>query len=150
MVTKSHSRPHVSNDNPYSETQFQDPHVSAVLSRALGSVEDSRGACGDFFHWHNLEHCHSGLGLLTPHDVHHGLAKARVDARAATLAGAFREHPERFPRGLPQPPALPTEAWINKPKALAAPAAFAPSRKALLPRKETLAIGGARNAARAH
>ena len=149
-VTKSHSRPHVSNDNPYSEAQFKTLKYRPAFPERFGSVEDSRGACGDFFRWYNLEHHHSGLGLLTPHDVHHGLAKARVEARSATLAGAFREHPERFTRGLPQPPALPTAAWINKPKALAAPAPSASSLESLLATEETLAIGGATHVAMAH
>jgi len=119
-VTKSHSRPHVSNDNPYSEAQFKTLKYRPAFPERFGSLEDSRGACGDFFNWYNLEHHHSGLGQLTPHDVHHGLAQARIEGRAATLADAWRAHPERFPRGLPTPPALPTEAWINQPKQLAA------------------------------
>ncbi len=114
-VTKSHSRPHVSNDNPYSEAQFKTLKYRPAFPERFGSIEDSRGACGDFFAWYNLEHHHSGLGLLTPHDVHHGLAQARLERRALTLAAAWRAHPERFPCGLPTPPVLPTEAWINKP-----------------------------------
>ncbi len=121
-VTKSHSRPHVSNDNPYSEAQFKTLKYRPAFPERFGSLEDSRGACGDFFGWYNLEHHHSGLGLLTPHDVHHGLAPARVAERAATLASAWRAHPERFPRGKPAPPLLPSEAWINRPKQLAASA----------------------------
>jgi putative transposase len=65
---------------------------------------------------YNVEHHHSGLGLLTPHDVHYGLAEQRVGARATVLATAYADHPERFPAGLPQPPARPTEVWINPPK----------------------------------
>src|SRR5216684_4149785 len=105
-VTKSHSRPHVSNDNPYSEAQFKTLKYRPAFPERFGAVEDARGACGDFFDWYNLEHHHSGLGLLTPHDVHHGLAAARVSARAVTLASAWRAHPERFPRGKPAPPLL--------------------------------------------
>jgi putative transposase len=120
-VTKSHSRPHVSNDNPYSEAHFKTLKYRPAFPERFGSIEDSRGACGDFFAWYNLEHHHSGLGLLTPHDVHHGLAQARIERRAATLADAWRAHPDRFPRGRPSPPALPTEAWINKPTSLLAP-----------------------------
>jgi putative transposase len=119
-VTKSHSRPHVSNDNPYSEAHFKTLKYRPAFPDRFGSVEDSRAVCDDFFGWYNLDHHHSGLGLLTPHDVHHGLAQARIDARAATLAEAWRAHPERFPHGLPAPPALPAEAWINKPKLLVA------------------------------
>ena len=119
-VTKSHSRPHVSNDNPYSEAHFKTLKYRPAFPDRFGSVEHARSVGNDFFGWYNLEHHHSGLGLLTPHDVHHGLAQARTEARAATLAEAFRAHPERFPRGRPAPPALPTEAWINKPKVLVA------------------------------
>ena len=119
-VVKSHSRPHVSNDNPYSEAHFKTLKYRPAFPDRFGSLEHSRAHCGDFFGWYNLEHHHSGLGLLTPHDVHHGLAQARMEGRAATLAHAWRAHPERFPRGLPAPPALPTEAWINRPKQLAA------------------------------
>jgi putative transposase len=119
-VTKSHSRPHVSNDNPYSEAHFKTLKYRPAFPERFGSLEDSRSLCGDFFGWYNLEHHHAGLGLLTPHDVHHGLAQARIQARAATLADAWHAHPERFPRGLPTPPALPGEAWINRPKQLAA------------------------------
>ena len=119
-VTKSHSRPHVSNDNPYSEAHFKTLKYRPAFPERFGSLEDSRSACGDFFGWYNLEHHHSGLGLLTPHDVHHGLAFKRLAARAVTLADAWRAHPERFPRGLPLPPALPAEAWINRPKPLVA------------------------------
>ncbi len=147
-VTKSHSRPHVSNDNPYSEAQFKTLKYRPAFPERFGSLEDSRSACGDFFSWYNLEHHHSGLGLLTPHDVHHGLAQARVKARAATLSGAFRDHPDRFVRGLPRPPALPTEAWINKPKLLPPPSSSPLDRGLSL--EETTAIGGANKSAVAH
>jgi hypothetical protein len=82
----------------------------------FGSIQDSRGFGHVFFPWYNTEHRHSGLGLLTPHEVHYGLAEKRVEARARVLAAAFSAHPERFVAGLPRPPALPTEVWINKPK----------------------------------
>jgi putative transposase len=118
-VTKSHSRPHVSNDNPYSEAQFKTMKYRPAFPDRFGSPEHARWVSGDFIDWYNLEHHHSGLGLLTPHDVHYGLAAARVTERAATLAGAWRAHPERFPRGQPLPPRLPTEVWINRPKHLA-------------------------------
>jgi putative transposase len=114
-VTKSHSRPHVSNDNPYSEAQFKTLKYRPDFPGRFGSLEDARAHGSDFFAWYNDEHHHSGLGLLTPHQVHHGLAEALVTERAATLAAAFKATPERFPRGEPRPPPLPTEAWINKP-----------------------------------
>ena len=115
-VTKTHSRPHVSNDNPFSEAQFKTLKYRPDFPERFGSIQDARAFCHDFFPWYNTEHHHSGLGLLTPHDVHYGLAEQRVAARAAVLATAYAAHPERFPRGLPQPPALPTEVWINPPK----------------------------------
>jgi hypothetical protein len=70
---------------------------------------------GDLFGWYNHEHRHAGLGLLTPHDVHHGLALAKIERREIVLAQAYAAHPERFVRGLPRPPALPREVWINRP-----------------------------------
>ena len=106
-VTKSHSRPHVSNDNPYSEAQFKTLKYRPDFPRSFGCLEDARAHGSDFFAWYNDEHHHSGLGLLTPHQVHHGLAEAQVADRAATLAAAFKATPERFPRGAPRPPPLP-------------------------------------------
>jgi putative transposase len=114
-VTKSHSRPHVSNDNPYSEAQFKTLKYRPDFPNRFGCLEDARAHGADFFAWYNDEHHHSGLGLLTPYQVHHGLGEAQVAQRAATLAAAFKATPERFPRGAPRPPPLPTEAWINKP-----------------------------------
>ena len=115
-VTKTHSRPHVSNDNPYSEAQFKTLKTRPEFPDRFGSIQHARGVCGDVFHWYNREHHHSGLGLLTPHDVHDGLAEAKISQRAALLLQAYAAHPERFPRGVPQPPALSKEVWINKPK----------------------------------
>ena len=115
-ITKTHSRPHVSNDNPYSESQFKTLKYRPGFPDRFGSIQHARGASGDLFGWYNHEHHHSGLGLLTPHDVHYGLAEARLAQRAAVLAQAYAAHPERFAHGLPQPQALPKEVWINKPK----------------------------------
>jgi putative transposase len=121
-VTKTHSRPYVSNDNPFSEAQFKTMKYRPDFPDRFGSIQDSRGFGHVFFPWYNTEHRHSGLGMLTPHEVHYGLAEKRVAARARVLAAAFAAHPERFVAGQPRPPALPTEVWINKPKpALAAP-----------------------------
>jgi putative transposase len=114
-VTKTHGRPHVSNDNPFSEAQFKTLKYRPDFPERFGSIQDARAHCQAFFPWYNTEHRHSGLGLLTPHDVHHGHADQRVAARAAVLATAYATHPERFPRGRPQPPARPTEVWINPP-----------------------------------
>jgi putative transposase len=115
-VTKTHARPHVSNDNPFSEAQFKTLKYRPAFPERFGSIQDARGYCHVFFPWYNVEHHHSSLALLTPHDVHYGLAEQRVAARATVLAGAYAAHPERFPTGLPQPPARPREVWINRPK----------------------------------
>ena len=116
-VTKTHSRPHVSNDNPYSEAGFKTLKYRPDLPARFGSLEDARAYCVDFFAWYNTEHYHSGIGLQTPERVHYGLAQTVVDERAAVLAAAHAAHPERFVRGAPAPPALPTEVWINRPAA---------------------------------
>jgi len=114
-ITKTHSRPHVSNDNPFSEAQFKTLKYRPDFPDRFGALEDARAFCRDFFAWYNLDHHHVGLGLLTPHDVHYGLAPTRYHARADTLAAAYLSHPERFPHGRPLPPHVPTEVWINKP-----------------------------------
>jgi len=116
-VTKSHSRPHVSNDNPFSESQFKTLKYRPDFPDRFGSLEHGRSFCGDFFPWYNTEHHHVGLGLFTPHDVHYGLAAAKREQRALVLAEAFAQHPERFPNGRPSPRPLPTAVWINPPKA---------------------------------
>jgi putative transposase len=115
-VTKSHSRPHVSNDNPYSESQFKTMKYRPDFPDRFGSLEHGRSFCGDFFPWYNTEHHHVGLGLFTPHDVHFGLAEAKREKRALVLAEAFAKNPQRFPNGRPSPRPLPTAAWINPPK----------------------------------
>jgi len=119
-VTKTHSRPHVSNDNPFSEAQFKTLKYRPDFPERFGSIEDARGHCRVFFPWYNTEHRHGGIGLLTPHDVHYGLADQRVAARTDVLAVAYAAHPERFVAGLPRPPARSTEVWINPPAATAA------------------------------
>jgi putative transposase len=116
-VTKSHSRPHVSDDNPYSEAQFKTLKYRPGFPDRFGSIQDARSFCQDFFPWYNCEHRHSGIGLLTPEMVHYGKAEAVTSQRRIVLASAFDAHPERFVRGLPMPPVLPEAAWINKPKA---------------------------------
>jgi putative transposase len=115
-VTKTHARPHVSNDNPFSEAQFKTLKYRPAFPARFGSIQDARAHCHVFFPWYNTEHHHSGLGLLTPADVHHGVAEQRVAARATVLATAYAAHSERFPAGLPHPPARPVEVWINPPK----------------------------------
>jgi putative transposase len=114
-VTKSHSRPHVSNDNPYSEAQFKTLKYRPDFPDRFASMEHARAFCQDFFAWYNAEHRHSGIALLTPADVHHGRAEQITNARAAVLDSAYAAHPERFIRKHPEPPQLPDAAWINKP-----------------------------------
>ncbi len=114
-VTKSHSRPHVSNDNPFSESQFKTMKYRPDFPDRFGCIDDGRGFCHPFFDWYNTEHRHSGLGLHTPASVHYGLAAGIREQRATVLAAAYADHPERFIRAMPQPPALPTSVWINPP-----------------------------------
>jgi len=114
-VLKTHSRPHVSNDNPYSESQFRTLKYRPSFPSRFGAIQDARGFCRTFFPWYNGEHRHSGLGLCTPESVHYGRAGAIRDARALVLGAAYGTHPERFVRNVPQPPPLPTAAWINPP-----------------------------------
>ena len=115
-VTKTHGRPHVSNDNPYSESQFKTLKYAPEFPDRFGSLQDTRSFLLDFFQWYNTMHHHSGLGWMTPFDVHYGLAEQRYTEREAALRKAFAATPERFVRGMPTPPALPREVWINKPK----------------------------------
>lgn len=119
-VTKTHSRPHVSDDNPFSEAQFKTLKYRPDFPERFGSLEDARAYGTDFFRWYNTEHRHSGLGLHTPHDMHFGLAEARRAHRAVVLAAAYAATPERFVRRPPTPALLPTAAWINPPKLLSA------------------------------
>jgi putative transposase len=115
-VTKSHARPHCSNDNPYSESQFRTMKYRPEFPDRFGSYQDAHAFCGRFFRWYNDEHRHSGIGFHTPADVHYGRAERVQARRAEVLNAAYAEHPERFVRRPPQPPALPTAAWINQPK----------------------------------
>lgn len=114
-ISKSHSRPHVSDDNPYSESQFKTLKYCPSFPDRFGSLQDSVAFCRSFFPWYNTEHRHSGIAMLTPEVVHYGLAKDVVESRRKVLQVAFEAHPERFVRGVPLPPALPEAAWINPP-----------------------------------
>jgi putative transposase len=114
-VTKSHSRPHTSNDNPYSEAQFKTLKYRPDFPDRFGSIEDARAFCRPFFAWYNTAHRHSGIGLMTPSDVHHGRAAEVTRARQHVLDRASQANPERFVRKHPQPPRLPEAAWINRP-----------------------------------
>jgi putative transposase len=114
-VTKTHSRPHVSDDNPYSESQFRTMKYRPEFPDRFGCIQDGRAFCQRFFRWYNEEHRHSGLGLLTPAMVHYGQAENILLQRQAVLNVAYQRHPERFVGSAPKPPALPSEVWINKP-----------------------------------
>jgi putative transposase len=114
-VTKTHSRPHVSNDNPYSESQFKTLKYCPAFPDRFGSIEDSRSFCQNFFPWYNQEHRHSGIGLMTPEYVHYNLANQLTENRSAVLKAAFEKNPRRFKGKLPQPPELPKAVWINRP-----------------------------------
>jgi putative transposase len=117
-VVRSHSRPHVSDDNPFSEAHFKTLKYRPDFPDRFGSLQHARAHCIDFFDWYNHEHRHSGIGLLTPHDVHHGLTESRTQQRSLVLDGAYAAHPERFPNGPPIPPSPPPAVWINPPKTL--------------------------------
>ena len=114
-VTKSHSRPHCSNDNPYSEAQFKTLKYRPEFPDRFGSIEDGRAFCRGFFSWYNHDHRHSGVGFHTPAAVHFGRAESLQLVRARVLQAAYAAHPERFVHNPPVPPQLPGIAWINKP-----------------------------------
>ena len=114
-IERTHSRPHVSNDNPFSESQFRTLKYRPTFPDRFGSIEDARAFCHVFFTWYNTQHRHSGIGLLTPADVHAGRATEITAARVVTLDAAYAAHPERFVRRPPTPPEVPTAVWINPP-----------------------------------
>jgi len=114
-ITKSHSRPHVCDDNPFSESQFKTLKYRPEFPDRFANFEHGLDFCGKFVHWQNYEHHHWGLGLLTPAVVHFGQADAMLAARQAVLDAAHTAHPERFVRRPPRPLALPAEVWINPP-----------------------------------
>ncbi len=114
-VTKTHSRPHVSDDNPYSESHFRTMKYRPEFPDRFGCIQDSRAFSQGFFRWYNEEHRHSGLALLTPAMVHYKQTALILEQRQSVLDAAYRIHPERFVRQAPKPAAVPTEVWINKP-----------------------------------
>jgi len=114
-ISKSHSRPHVSNDNPFSESQFKTIKYRPELPDRFGSLQDARAQVGPLMHWYNHEHKHSSLALLTPADVHYGRVDTIIGARQRVLDLAHAAHPERFVRGQPTHPSPPDAAWINPP-----------------------------------
>lgn len=114
-VTKSHSRPYVSDDNPYSESQFRTLKYRPEFPDRFGCLEDARAFGQEFFRWYNEEHRHSGIGLLTPAMVHSGQTEAILAQRQVVLSAAYQAHPERFVRRAPAPLPVPSAVWINKP-----------------------------------
>lgn len=116
-VTQSHSRPRVSNDNPYSESLFKSLKYAPVFPERFASLTDARAFMSEFVDWYNHHHQHSGIGFHTPADVHYGLAGAVADKRSQTLAAARARHPHRFTTTTdPKILALPETVWINQPK----------------------------------
>jgi putative transposase len=140
-VTKSHSRPHTSNDNPFSEAHFKTLKYQPQFPKRFGCIEDARAFCRRFFAWYNQDHHHVGIGLMTPDQVHYGQANVVHAARQNVLTQAYQAHPERFVSGTPKPPAKPTATWINPPPpkprllvdAACAATEAAPQTSALLP-----------------
>ena len=120
-VTKTHSRPHVSNDNPFSEAQFKTLMYRPDYPGQFGCQPDARSWAQEFFQWYNYEHHHSALGLLTPADVHFGRAQAVFAQRQQVLSAAYQKNPERFVKGQPIPPQLLQAVWINPPKPTSMP-----------------------------
>ena len=114
-VTKTHSRPHVSNDNPFSESQFKTLKYNQGFPERFGSIQHARAFCSNFFAWYNSVHKHSGIALMTPEQVHYGLADDIFQKRTMVLSSAFKEHPKRFKGKQPKPLSLPKAVWINKP-----------------------------------
>jgi putative transposase len=115
-VIKSHSRPYVSDDNPYSESQFKTMKYRPDFPDRFQTIEEARAHLQTFFTWYNYEHRHSGIGYVTPAAMHAGVADAIYDRRAIVLKDAFSQHPNRFKNRQPRPPAIPTVAGINMPK----------------------------------
>jgi putative transposase len=114
-IGRSHSRPHVSNDNPYSESQFKTLKYCPAFPERFGCIEDARAFCESFFAYYNHEHRHSGIGYHTPASVHYGTAIEVRAQRQITLNDAYATNPTRFRRRQPEAPELPTVAWINEP-----------------------------------
>jgi hypothetical protein len=115
-ITKSHSRPHVPDDNPYSEAHFKTLKYQPDFPGRFGSFQEALSWARRFFPWYNQQFYHSSLGLLTPASVHYGQAGVILDQRQRVLQAAYEAHPERFVQGQPQQPTLPTEVWINQPQ----------------------------------
>lgn len=115
-ITKTHSRPHVSNDNPFSESQFKTLKYRPEFPNRFGCIQDARAFCINFFKWYNLEHYHSGIGLMVPAVVHYGQEKFVIEQRKIVLKTAYEKCPERFVKKIPTPPEVPAAVWINPPE----------------------------------
>jgi len=115
-ISKSHSRPHVSDDNPFSESHFKTVKYMPDFPDKFGSIQDARAYLRGFFQWYAMEHHHSGIALLTPDTVHHGRDAEVLQVRQEVLSAAYAANPERFVRGVPAVPQVPAEVWINPPK----------------------------------
>ena len=126
-VAKTHRRPRVSDNNPYSEAQFKTLKYRPDFPERFGSIEDARAHCQQFFRGYNHEHPHSGIGLMTPAAVHDGAAEAMRTQRARALDVAFAAHPIRFKGIAPKPPELPTAAWINRSTKETSPPSITPA-----------------------
>ncbi len=114
-VLQSHSRPHQSNDNPYSESQFKTMKYSPTFPERFATIAAARAFCAEFFEHYNGEHRHSGIGLHTPADVHYGMAEVVREKRQGVLDAAYANRPERF-RTPPRAPTIPEAFWINRPE----------------------------------
>jgi putative transposase len=115
-ITKSHSRPHTSDDNPFSQAQFKTMKYRPDYPDRFASIDDARTWARSFFTWYNHEHYHSGLNLMTPASVHYGEAVAVQQQRQSVMSAAFEACPERFRAGLPLVKGAPTAVYINPPK----------------------------------
>ena len=120
-VTKTHSRPHTSNDNPFSEAQFKTLKYRPGFPDRFTCIEEARSFCQQFFTWYNADHRHAGIGLMPPEAVHYGRSHQLYARRSDVLRAAYLAHPERFVKGIPVPPPLPTATWINPPVTSPAP-----------------------------
>ena len=148
-VTKTHSRPHVSNDNPFIEAHFKTLKYRPTFPERFGCLEDARIFARPYFEWYNTEHLHSGIGYLTPESVHYRQAPGILAQRQAALEMAHARHPERFVRGAPKVAPLPEAVWINPPKARQLPGSGAPPEAPVCPSPTTAKTWSAQEGSRA-
>jgi putative transposase len=148
-VTKTHSRPHVSNDNPFIEAHFKTLKYCPTFPGNFGSTEDARSFLRPYFRWYNAEHLHSRIGYMTPESVHYGRAPALLAGRQLVLEQAHARHPERFVSGAPKPATLPAAVWINPPKPPLLPDSGAPPEAPVCPSPANNPSGSAEDGSRA-